>query len=110
LAVATNTDRDCVRTPPPQDREQADHTDHALTAQLRGHGWALQTCVCDKAGHAAPPKAGAVSTARVCLCEPPPHDKEQADHADHAPTLQLMGHACMLHDWMFVNAGHALPP
>jgi len=64
----------------------ADHADHADTAQLTGQARVLHCCDCDNAGHERPPWAAATVTERICICTPPPHVLEHADHADHALT------------------------
>lgn len=77
-----------VRAPVPHCLE---HADHGPVTQL-GHLWVLHFCVCDKTGHAAPPKADCVMTVRVDVCEPPPQVAVHLDQADHADTVQAMGH------------------
>lgn len=93
-----------VCDPRPHRAVQADQAVQEPTTQLMGQGWVLHFCDCVKAGHAAPPFACCVVMARVCLCEPPPHVAEQADHADHLPTWQLTGQACVLHGCTLAGA------
>jgi len=90
-AEATETARVRVCRPPPHCAEQTDHLDQPDTTQLTGHAAVPQTCCRDKVGHALPPYAAGVMTARVCDCTPPPHDCEQADHDDHDVTSQCTG-------------------
>jgi len=89
--------RDCVCTPVPQGFEQADHADHALTTQLRGHGCWLQACDSVKAGHMTPPLAACTVMGRARVWRPPLQVAEHADHADQAPTTQLTAQAAELH-------------
>jgi len=106
----TRTLRDCTWTPPPHVSEHDDHADHEPTTQLTGQLCVLHACDCDRAGHAAPPYATGVTTERVCVCTPPPHDWLHLDHDDHEPTTQFTGHFWTLHGCDCTNAGHAAPP
>jgi hypothetical protein len=47
---------------------------------------------------------------RVCVCTPPPHALLHADHPLHSEIPQSIGHACVLHAWFWLKAGHAVPP
>ncbi len=77
-AVETRRERDCV--PPPQVTEHAEYSDQDVTTQSTGQFCVLHDWARVKAGHLLPPLAGAVTTARVCVCEPPPQDLLHADH------------------------------
>jgi len=109
-AAATATVRVDVCRPRPQVLEQADHAAQPLTTQLTGHGCVLQLWDCDNAGHAVPPCAAATVTVRVCVCTPPPHVLEQADHADQPLTTHWMGQGWELQICDSDTAGQATPP
>jgi len=51
----------------------------------------LQARVLRDSPHAAPPKAGLTSTARVCVCVPSPQLTEQADQSDQSDMTQGTG-------------------
>jgi len=99
-------ERVLVEMPPPHEAEHGDHVRlHALTTQSTGHACVLHACVCSSAGQAAPPLAAAVTTERVLVETPPPHEAEQGDHVRlHALTTQSTGHGCVLHAMVCCNA------
>ena len=91
--VTTTRERDWMPEPHDFEHVDADHSVHSPTTQSRGQAWVLQACVSDRAGHAAPPYAAGVTTARERDWMPEPHDFEHvdADHSVHSPTTQFTG-------------------
>jgi hypothetical protein len=76
-------------TPPPHDVEHAPHSDHD-PAQSTAQHCVLHAMDSGEEGHAFPPHAAAVETAKVRDCVPPPHDAEHAPYPDQDPS-QLVG-------------------
>ena len=100
----------CCVPPAPQDLLQPDHVPHAVTTQSTGHAWVLQARATITWLHAAPPKAGGLSTPRVRFCEPPPHDAEHTPQVPHAPRLQSTGQGAAPQLSVPFRSGQALPP
>src|SRR3954465_5542581 len=59
-----------------------------------------------------PPFAAGVVTVRLRVWVPPPHVAEQVDQSLQALTAQStgIGHAWVLHAWLSISAGQAMPP
>jgi len=85
-AVVTERERDCE--PPPHVRVHFEKSDHDVTTQSTAQLWVLHACDWIKVGHMLPPFCGAVTTERVCVCEPLPHDLLHVVHVDQAETSQ----------------------
>lgn len=60
-------------------------------------------------GHSSPPCFGETMTTILRCCDPPPQDREQADHGFHSK-VQWMGQGCVLQFCDSVRSGHAAPP
>jgi hypothetical protein len=142
LAAGTTTDCTIICTPPPHATEQLPDTAGLLKTQSTGGagvgGRVGHTCVLHAtdctlvatSGHALPPLAAGVSTARAIICTPPPHVTEQLPEGAKSLMTQLCtgggvrgcrvgkgvaGHACVLHAVGAVctfneGGGHAWPP
>jgi hypothetical protein len=140
LAGDTTTDRVCCCTPPPHVLEHALHALQPPMVQGTTGTPGLRvgsrhTCVLHAtldgmtlvagSGHARPPLAAGVSTARASICTPPPHALEQLPEGTKALMTQSTetaggarvggGHACVLHgvgETCTFNdgSGHGCPP
>jgi hypothetical protein len=86
------TVRVCVRVPEPHVTEHDDHVAQLLTTHDTGQQPKPQLAVSESCGHAAPPLAGETVIVRVrVLLAIVPHVAEQAAHAVHSDTSQLIG-------------------
>ena len=75
----------------------ADHAPQFDATQSVGQFWLLQSGDSVVGGHATPPNAAAVSTARVRYLRPPPHVAEHLLNDPQEATWQSCGHGCTLH-------------
>ena len=57
-----------------------------------------------------PPFAGCVVIVRVLDIVPPLHVAVQSEYGPNADTTQLIGQGLVLHDWVVVRTGQAVPP
>jgi hypothetical protein len=105
--AGVTTTRFNVRTPPPHVAEQRPDGKNELMTQSTfvhsgAHACALHVSVLtfsESAGHALPPWAGDVTTLRMTVCTPPPHDREHEPEGLKSLITQSTGtgHACVLH-------------
>ena len=101
-----------VPTSPHFSAEQSVHGIQSETSQSTGHGGPSQGLDSASAGHAAPPWAGSVVTARLRVRVPtsPHFSAEQSVHGSQSETSQSTGHGGPSHGFDSASAGHAFPP
>ena len=99
--------RECC--PPPQGAVHVPHGFQLVTSQSTGQGCALQLPASLSAGHAVPPKSGAVTISRLLVHMPSPHDNEQADHSCHGDTSQCTMQPRLLHATPSSSGGQDVP-
>jgi hypothetical protein len=106
--AAIVTLRDRVVVPPPHDTGHGVHVDHTDTPHA--HAGCVHACDSLSAPHAAPPFAGAATTARVRRCSPVPHCCEHTLQLDHMLSWQSLAHAAAAaHGSLSDSDGHGEP-
>lgn len=103
-------DRLRVRVPAPHVVLHSDQDEKSDTVQLIGHGTKLHTADCVSGGHGLPPLAGTVTTDRVCVLVPLPHDVEQFENSPQSDTTQSTGQGSVLQGWEDSRLSHWFPP
>ena len=78
--------------------------------QSTGHGLSSHTSCSLVAAQAFPTSLGAVTTTRVRVLVPLPHETEQADHRVKSPITQSTGHLANEQASCSVVAPHCFPP
>ena len=96
--------------PPPQVLVHVLQELHEPTAQSTGHESLPQVRVALSAGHTSPLCCMAISTLRVWVCEPPPHECVHALQAPNAETSQSIGQATTVQAVDCADSPHATPP
>jgi hypothetical protein len=99
--------RCCV--PPPHVSVHALMADQLDSTQSTGQTVVPQSRVCWSSGQAAPPLRAAVTTVRVRVAKPPPHEAEHTDQPEKVPVAQSTAQGASLQVRVSLRNGHCVP-